>query len=72
MSASLISLVEPTNPSLADQARKKYQEYTVDEIVVTFEVEVNEGRQKKRLRRISQDVKDKEWRRDEGECEECG
>jgi len=35
-------------------------------------VEVNEGRQKKRLRRISQDVKDKEWRRDEGECEECG
>jgi len=51
---------------------EKYQEYTDDEIVVTFEVEVNEGRQKKRLRRISQDVKDKEWRRDEGECEECG
>ncbi|MDA9887494.1 HNH endonuclease [Flavobacteriaceae bacterium] len=65
-------MVEPTNPTLADQARKKYQEYTDDEIVVTFEVEVNEGKKKKRSRRISQDVKDKVWRRDEGKCVECG
>ena len=70
--ASLISLVEPTNPRLSDQARKKYQEYTDDEIVVTFEVDVTEGNQKKkRSRRISQDVKDKVWRRDEGKCVEC-
>jgi len=65
-------LVEPTNPTLADQARKKYQDYKDDEIVVTFEVDVNEGNQKKkRSRRISQDVKDKVWRRDEGKCVEC-
>jgi len=71
--ASLISLVETTNPTLADQARKKYQEYTDDEIVFTFEVEVNDGKQKKkRSRRISQDVKDKVWRRDEAKCVECG
>ena len=70
--ASLISKVETTNPSLADQARKKYQEYTDDEIVVTFEVDVTEGNQKKkRSRRISQDVKDKVWRRDEGKCVKC-
>jgi len=70
--ASLISLVEPTNPTLADQARKKYQDYKDDEIVVTFEVDVNEGNQKKkRSRRISQDLKDKVWRRDEGKCVEC-
>ena len=65
-------MVEPTNPTLADQARKKYQDYKDDEIVVTFEVDVNEGNQKKkRSRRISQDVKDKVWRRDEGKCVEC-
>jgi hypothetical protein len=65
-------LVEPTNPTLADQARKKYQDYKDDEIVVTFEVDVNEGNQKKkRSRRISQDLKDKVWRRDEGKCVEC-
>ena len=70
--ASLISLVEPTNPTLADQARKKYQDYKDDEIVVTFEVDVTEGNlKKKRSRRISQDVKDKVWRRDEGKCVEC-
>ena len=69
---SLVSSVELTNPTLADQARKKYQEYTDDEIVVTFEVDVTEGNQKKkRSRRISQDVKDKVWRRDEGKCVEC-
>ncbi|MDA9361443.1 hypothetical protein N9R08_03025, partial [Flavobacteriaceae bacterium] len=62
----------PTNPTLADQARKKYQDYKDDEIVVTFEVDVTEGNQKKkRSRRISQDVKDKVWRRDEGKCVEC-
>lgn len=65
-------MVEPTNPTLADQARKKYQDYKDDEIVVTFEVDVNEGNQKKkRSRRISQDLKDKVWRRDEGKCVEC-
>jgi len=65
-------LVEPTNPTLADQARKKYQDYKDDEIVVTFEVDVTEGNQKKkRSRRISQDLKDKVWRRDEGKCVEC-
>ena len=65
-------MVEPTNPTLADQARKKYQDYKDDEIVVTFEVDVTEGNQKKkRSRRISQDVKDKVWRRDEGKCVEC-
>ncbi|MDB9780034.1 HNH endonuclease [Flavobacteriaceae bacterium] len=48
------------------------QEYTDDEIVVTFEVDVTEGNQKKkRSRRISQDVKDKVWRRDKGKCVEC-
>ena len=65
-------MVEPTNPTLADQARKKYQDYKDDEIVVTFEVDVTEGNlKKKRSRRISQDVKDKVWRRDEGKCVEC-
>ena len=65
-------MVEPTNPTLADQARKKYQDYKDDEIVVTFEVDVTEGNQKKkRSRRISQDLKDKVWRRDEGKCVEC-
>ena len=71
LSYALISLVELTNPTLADQARKKYQDYKDDEIVVTFEVDVTEGNQKKRSRRISQDVKDKVWRRDEGKCVEC-
>ena len=57
---------------MANQARKKYQDYKDDEIVVTFEVDVTEGNQKKkRSRRISQDVKDKVWRRDEAKCVEC-
>jgi len=81
----LIIEVKKTNPRLARIANQKFKEYndkkeqnnssegsTDDEIVVTFEVDVTEGNQKKkRSRRISQDVKDKVWRRDEGKCVEC-
>ena len=81
----LIIEVKKTDPGLAHIANEQFKEYndkkkqnnssegsTDDEVVVTFEVDVTEGNQKKkRSRRISQDVKDKVWRRDEAKCVEC-
>lgn len=64
---------ELDSSELSDYKRKLRDDHLnqgkiVNRIVVQYQFKLK----KKRSRRISQDVKDKVWRRDEGRCVECG